>query len=437
MDDFYDKTSPRIRGSCFKKISKLLQNIYWENPYSVLYGYLTHSNDGKKALKAINKKMLSVKSEHPIVKQMKVHLRSIHGTREYNKTKDLFLQLLQKCKFSLNEAKTGLDITLSSKKWSNIRSNKTPKKRGKKALGTELTDRISQWTADCTDDSIIRKTVQTVRRTKNNLSSYKNVTVLAVPCCFKCLHQKFIADPSNSKYAGISYHSFLRKIPKNVKKAKKKTDLCELCLSTHAIEQKKTRGDQLTPDEEDTMKVGAFHKANALKQRLSFKKNVQELKEGQAVIVFDFKQNIKLGGSPEEVSQDYYHTSSINYISFFVKTPTKGIFFDFSSEVLAKDAYFVRGCLRKLFKHPAFKELKINELIAWSDVGKHFRNGMLAYFFSDLTAYGINKVTHNFFVESHGKSICDVHFSRVMTMKKIVFFIHFLLITIKKRYPTL
>ena len=67
---------------------------------------------------------------------------------------------------------------------------------------------------------------------------------------------------------------------------------------------------------------------------------MDELKDHQAVILLDYKQNIKLGGSPEEVSRDFYHHTSINYLSIFIKT--KGmdeIFFDFTSMELAKDAY--------------------------------------------------------------------------------------------------
>ena len=80
---------------------------------------------------------------------------------------------------------------------------------------------------------------------------------------------------------------------------------------------------------------------------------------------------------------------------------------------LAKDTYFVLECCRLIFSHNSLLELKIKELIIWSDVGKHFRNSMLADFLANLPInYKINAV-HNFFVEAHGKNICDVHFSQV------------------------
>ena len=48
MDNFYETTSKKIRITSFKKIDKLLQTIYKEDPQSVLYGYLHHSIEGKK-----------------------------------------------------------------------------------------------------------------------------------------------------------------------------------------------------------------------------------------------------------------------------------------------------------------------------------------------------------------------------------------------------
>ena len=45
----------------------------------------------------------------------------------------------------------------------------------------------------------------------------------------------------------------------------------------------------------------------------------------------DLKQNIKLGNSPEQVAYDYFHPTSINYLSIFVKNIKESIFFDFTS----------------------------------------------------------------------------------------------------------
>ena len=123
-----------------------------------------------------------------------------------------------------------------------------------------------------------------------------------------------------------------------------------------------------------------------------------------------------MGGSPEEVSRDFYHHTSINYLSIFVKTKgMDGIFFDFTSMELAKDVYFVIECLKIVFSHSKFQNFNINEIFFWSDVGKHFRNSMIAYFLANLPLECNIKASFNLFVEAHGKNICDVHFSQVLT----------------------
>ena len=86
----------------------------------------------------------------------------------------------------------------------------------------------------------------------------------------------------------------------------------------------------------------------------------------------DFKQNIKLGGSPEEVSYDFYNPTTINYISFFIYINQTGIFFDFSSMEISKDAYFIIECFKKIFSHQEFQILGIKEIIVWSDVENIF-----------------------------------------------------------------
>ena len=143
------------------------------------------------------------------------------------------------------------------------------------------------------------------------------------------------------------------------------------------------------------------------------KYDIENLKTNQAVIVLNFKQNIKLGGSPEEKFRKFYQTTSINYLSIFVKTKQIGFFFDFTSLELVKDVYFIIECFDILFRHDKFKELGISEIIIWSDTGKHFRNYMISSYFTNLYDTHKLKTKYNYFVEIHGKNICDVHFSMV------------------------
>ena len=185
--------------------------------------------------------------------------------------------------------------------------------------------------------------------------------------------------------------------------------MCELCWNEKKIEKKQVKSEQ----ENNLLLLYKNHKENAFMQRMAMKYDIENLKTNQAVIILDFKQNIKLGGSPEEKSREFYQKTNINYLSIFVKTKQTGVFFDFTSLELAKDAYFVIECFDILFRYDKFKELGISEIIIWSDTGKYFRNYMISSYYSNLYDTHKLKIKYNYFVESHGKNICDVHFSMV------------------------
>lgn len=407
MDYYYANHSPKIRSLGFKKITELVKELCPNNSDSVIYGYLFHSNFGKPILKHIKSTVENKYTQIPNV--MKEYLDGL-SKKEFEKVKDIFITILCESNFPKEEVIDLLDITVSSNKWRRIRNKEPLKIRGNKSLDNNLSNRIKEWCEMIDDDDVIRKTVQTVTRTKKKEISYIKENKLAVVCCFTCLYKQFIQDISNQEYSSISYSSFYRRIPKNVIIPVKKTDLCELCLKAKKLESKIIQ----TNDEKNLILLYKNHLYNAKNQRNSLKLNLQNLKSDKAILIMDFKQNIKLGNSPQQVSYDYFHPTSINYLSFFVKTIKESIFFDFTSMELNKDSYFVIECFKLMFEHEIFKKMGINELDIWSDVGKHFKSGILAYYLANLIVSKKIKVTHNFFVESHGKSICDVHFSQVI-----------------------
>ena len=77
MDSYYESTTSHCRVNNFKKITKLLQTIYPSNPESLLYGYLHHSNEGKKYLKKMQENLLRDKTTHPLLASIKEYLLSI------------------------------------------------------------------------------------------------------------------------------------------------------------------------------------------------------------------------------------------------------------------------------------------------------------------------------------------------------------------------
>ena len=86
-----------------------------------------------------------------------------------------------------------------------------------------------------------------------------------------------------------------------------------------------------------------------------------------------------MGGSPEELSRDYYHTTSIKYLTIFVKTLNFGIFFYFTSMELTKDSYFVTECFKMLFEDPQFKNFNVNNELENTSIEAPIINSSFIY----------------------------------------------------------
>ena len=142
----------------------------------------------------------------------------------------------------------------------------------------------------------------------------------------------------------------------------------------------------------------------------------------------DFKENIKLGGGPIEIGNDFYTRQQCSVLGMAIvyreqvtKQPRLE-YLDFFSDILSHDALFASDCINKVLHLFLFQKLlgqsKITKVHFWNDTGRHFQCGELAHFL--LTSVPIKfgvQVTWNFFGEHHGKSIIDGHFgllSRIM-----------------------
>ena len=112
---------------------------------------------------------------------------------------------------------------------------------------------------------------------------------------------ELIKDKSNQKYSIISYVSFLRRLPKNIILPSKKTDLCELSLGAKRVSFKEEK-----TEEKQLLIIYENHLENSIAQIRAFKEDILKLTDEKAMIVVDFKQNIRLGGSSEKVSAIFY-----------------------------------------------------------------------------------------------------------------------------------
>ena len=56
-----------------------------------------------------------------------------------------------------------------------------------------------------------------------------------------------------------------------------------------------------------------FHKKLVEIQRACFHAEIYNITSQQGILLVDFKENLKLGGSPNELNQDFYNKNIIQY----------------------------------------------------------------------------------------------------------------------------
>ena len=269
---------------------------------------------------------------------------------------------------------------------------------------------------------------------KNKEGKKEEVLVQYPKCCVKCLYVNFCRENGNR----LSETKFRQLVPKNIKPSRKATDLCPYCEDLPKINKRKrdlieeiessNPSNNLNDLNESFQKLDQYeivinnHRNRNDLQRKAFEEGIEKLKEAEGMIVMDFKENIKLGPRPREVSSDYYSNSQRTILCMLVITRNHNFnYFDFISEDLTHDASFVINCLNKLFTLDEFKNLNITSLSIWSDGGKHFRNFELIQSYININSCIENKLTildFNYFIEYHGKSYCDSHFSTLSNIIK-------------------
>jgi hypothetical protein len=165
-------------------------------------------------------------------------------------------------------------------------------------------------------------------------------------------------------------------------------------------------------------RIYRHHYHLAKSQRQLFTKQAAELKHGQAQLILDFKENVWVNRGPVEVSDNYYNHSLRSVLGCrLVWMDEAGNaqkkYIDCVSMVLNKDAAHAIDCLYRVVEQHVLP-LNVNDLFVWNDTGKHFRCAEFAYAVLQglRDKYSnIGRVEWNIFIEHHGKSPVDAHFS--------------------------
>jgi hypothetical protein len=152
-----------------------------------------------------------------------------------------------------------------------------------------------------------------------------------------------------------------------------------------------------------------------------FQQHLQQLQDGDAVLVMDFKENVSLGKGPRELGNSWYTKERRTVFGVVVHVRQAGevvkYHFNIISDCLTHDAIFVKYALSSLFASNAWKQLGIRRNLAiWSDNAAHFKNKVLLSYYAQLCHENedFERVLVCFFEAYHGKSLVDGMFG-VMT----------------------
>jgi hypothetical protein len=140
------------------------------------------------------------------------------------------------------------------------------------------------------------------------------------------------------------------------------------------------------------------HRLKKDSRREDFNTDKKNLKIGEALIVMDFKENLRLNRAPQELGRDFYNAPQravFGLVVWFrrgedlVKQEV-----DIVSECLNKDSQFVRESVDILRNDLEFwQQLNIKSVNVWTDnCGSHFKTKEMMAYFARWKNNGLEKV---------------------------------------------
>ena len=194
--------------------------------------------------------------------------------------------------------------------------------------------------------------------------------------------QQIYNELIKEKKIDISKSHFYRLIPKYFKVGQKKTDYCHLC--TAAAKDKKTLKKlseqeaqgrlpsnlaSLKKELEFNLEKYELHANAKTQQRKLYKQQLEQLQSNECVIIADFKENLKIGGSPVETGKEFYHKRQVSLLGFACvwkkKDKIRTKYFDFFSYCLSHTSFFAKSCMKQLLQHCFFNSF--SKLHIWVD----------------------------------------------------------------------
>ncbi|KAH7826128.1 uncharacterized protein MONOS_5520 [Monocercomonoides exilis] len=215
--------------------------------------------------------------------------------------------------------------------------------------------------------------------------------------------------------------SHFYKLTTNFSKAKRRTDLCGMCEKLSYLENKLKSSQNkngLSSAEFHTLKLLRQHRLVAEMQRKHYQSTVDNLKDGEAVFVFDFKEKWKLPIRKNQLQQEFFNYQQVSQFTVIslqkINNQQIKRTFNFFSDCLSNDHRFVIECLESVIKRHFFSDTHTFKFFC--DSGPHNRNRFLLHFILSKQSKLLKKKNTqlNFFAEHHGKNICDSEFGALV-----------------------
>src|SRR5579871_6597558 len=157
-----------------------------------------------------------------------------------------------------------------------------------------------------------------------------------------------------------------------------------------------------------------YHKIFVDIQRACFYAEIFNLKSQYSILLIDFKENLKLGGSPNELNQDFYNKKNCSVLGIYLiykdnNNKIKKEYKDFFSDILSHDGLFIKEYLHQLFSSTSFP--KFEYLSIWTDNVRYFHlKEITNCILSEIPQKYILQTKWNFFGEYLSKNFLDRYF---------------------------
>lgn len=249
--------------------------------------------------------------------------------------------------------------------------------------------------------------------------NYKNKEIRCFSMTRWQLFLKFKLQYPTIKIGKDTFYKILKKNLKQFQKPNKRTDMCIYCARGKLFEHASGNSFHFSESKKNEL-IKTYENHRKMKSELKeiYDTSILNLNGGECIINIDFKENVALNQSSDEVGYDWYNKPQRTILgitlSYLNNKKIERFYFDIISEVLNHNGAFVITALKKILSDPSFKKFKFTNLAFWMDNAPHFRNSRLFAYFASLKK-NFSSITWEFFCENHGKSICDSRFGKIAT----------------------